>query len=129
MPFLNNDNKPSFLNKQTPNISQRGIDKKPIFPKPQIPNFERDLDKNTRFLEELARESGLEPESSEMKVEIERVKEKMSNFSKRSMAEEYWNEKHYLEEKLKGGITTQESKEIARRKKINQFLNKKFGIK
>ena len=54
MPFLNNDNKPSFLNKQTPNISQRGIDKKPIFPKPQIPNFERDLDKNTRFLEELA---------------------------------------------------------------------------
>ena len=45
------------------------------------------------------------------------------------MAEEYWNEKHYLEEKLKGGITTQESKEIARRKKINQFLNKKFGIK
>ena len=45
------------------------------------------------------------------------------------MLEESWNEKNDVKEKLKGGVTAQEIKEIARRKKINQFLNKKFGIK
>lgn len=48
---------------------------------------------------------------------------------KRSIREEYWNAKHDIEEKRKGGLAVEESKEIKRREEELKFLKEKFGIK
>lgn len=75
---------------------------------------------------------------SKVDSEIKKIEEKLSKSAgghitksgiEKMIADEYWNEKRDLNEKMKGGITNEEIEELNRNKKINLFLKNKFGIK
>lgn len=149
MPFINKNplisNKPELPKKpdakmpQNPVIKKEHKDESWFRGRPQVSKYEigRSLRKDPKTRNYLKRELKLKNQKEvDAKItELEkRIPERFGGFidkaeAKRSMYEEYWNEKRDIREKLKDGITVQESKEIAKRKKEGEFLKKKFGIK
>ena len=139
-------NKPDFLRK--PDLLKKSDSlKKPGNPqdksifkgRSEISRYEikRLLEKDTTIRNDLAKKLQLRPWSPEMDAEIKKMQERIperfggfldKNELKKAIVEEYWNAKHDINEKMKEGITVQESKEVARRKEEAEFLKKKFGI-
>lgn len=105
MPYINNNDKPSFLNKQTPKMPPKSPNKtsappnekkdfsKPLVPiqkqdeslfhgKSQITGFNRSLEKNPEIRAKLAKKLGKKPYSPEVNAAIKEIEEKMKNVNR-----------------------------------------------
>lgn len=144
MPFINKNplisNRPELPKRPDPKIIKKEPKSESLFGgKSQISRYEfkRYLEKNKDVRNELAKELKLKPWSPEMNAEIKKIEERVPKRfggsidiaeAKRSVVEEYWNAKYDVKEKMKGGITAREVKEINKRKKEDEFLKRKLGL-
>ncbi len=100
--------------------------------------IEKSLEKDRQLRGALRRELRLS-EGKDLNKQIDNIKEKLSGHygsyitklgAKKLLGhKEYWDEKRDIAEKMKGGITPQEKKEIDTNRGVVGFLKKKFGIK
>jgi uncharacterized protein YhaN len=154
MPYLNSENKPSFLNGSDSQMPQKGINKGLVFSRP-IPakedkslfrgrsqiskyEFERTLDKNKELRKELAKElRERNPYSEKVNQAIREIKAKIpatygsyidQEEAKRLWRREYWEKKHKMEQEREGGVTLQEIKQRKIEEKKIGFFKRLFGI-
>ncbi len=97
-------------------------------------------DGNVKIREELAKEFKVKPYSPEMNTILKEMEDKIPARAKadgyisaseahRALdIDEPWNEKHDLQQKMKGGITQQENWDMARHKQEGGFLRRLFGL-
>ena len=149
MPYIDDKNKPSFLNRPPAGYQEKPAakssapsekeDKSLLGEKSQVARFEfeKSLRKNQEIRQELAKELKIRPNSPEMNAAIKDLKEKVPKIfggyidkreAERLKKKFYWDEKHELQEMAKDGITSQESKQLAKSKIKNNFLKRLFGI-
>lgn len=144
MPYIDPKNRPSFLNKPSDKPGARPSapaqkDDSLLSEKSQVSRyeFEKSLRKDKDIREQLAKELKMKPYSPEMDAEVKDIKEKVPKIfgsyidkmeAEKLERKQYWDEKHELQEMAKGGITPQESKEIAKSKIKNKFLKNLFGV-
>lgn len=123
MPYINNNDKPSFLNRKIPTTPQKGLDKpsappneKKDFSKPlvktqkqdeslfggksQITGFNRSLEKNPEIRKKLAEKLGKKLYSLEVNNAIKEIEEKMKNVNRdgiitKKEVESMYDVRHY----------------------------------
>jgi len=106
---------------------QGSVSKTMIFRDLKSPATKSQLKKDLK----LVGEKELNEEVDKIKAKIDKVSLPYINKSiaQRIMQQDYQGSRRDIAEKMKDGLTSQETRDIGRGKKLTEFLKKKFGLK